>query len=134
MRRFAIVVSALAVALGCAGCGGSSGGGGTAAGSSTQATKAAPTSAAQDAAAQCQAQPWPRPLPDFRGQRLGATVVGAALCFDITAITAADGSDVMHDPKSMTLPWTITAQSPAAGTPVSSTTPVTLSVAQDKRN
>jgi hypothetical protein len=60
--------------------------------------------------------------------------VGSALCFDITAITTADGSDVMHDPASVTVSWTITDQTPAAGTPVSRTTPITLKVDRAQAN
>jgi hypothetical protein len=83
---------------------------------------------AQTAAQQCNSQTWPQKLPDFRGKALGDMVVGSALCFNITAITAPDGTDVMHDAAGMTKPWTVTSQSPAAGTSVTAKTPITLKV------
>jgi hypothetical protein len=127
MRRSVIAVTTLAAALACGACGGSDG-------STAAPSSAAPTSSdaaqgsAQTAAQQCQSQSWPQKMPDFRGKPLGDTVVGAALCYDITAITAADGTDVMHDATAMTKPWTVTAESPAAGTQVTAKTPVTLKV------
>ncbi|WP_280268221.1 PASTA domain-containing protein [Nocardia wallacei] len=123
MRRTAISVFTLTVALACAACGSSDDGqDAPAAGSSASAAPASP------AAKPCDQQTWPQPLPDFRGKQLGETVVGAGLCFAIGSITATDGRDVMNDPSSHTVPWTITEQTPAAGTAVSPDTPVTLKV------
>ncbi|MFF0497577.1 hypothetical protein ACFYU5_14295 [Nocardia aobensis] len=126
MRRIAFAASLLAVACTVGACGGSSD---DHAASATTTSAAAQSSSVAAAGAQdCAAQPWPRPLPDFRGKPLGQTVVGAALCFDITGITTADGRDVMHDPGAATTPWTVTAQQPTAGTPVAADTAVTLTV------
>jgi|GEM_PF-5919330 len=126
MRRTVIAVTTLAAALTCGACGGSNGS--TAAPNSAAASSDAAQGSAQTAAQQCQSQTWPQQMPDFRGKPLGDTVVGAALCYDITAITAADGTDVMHDATAMTKPWTVTAESPTAGTEVTAKTPVTLKV------
>ncbi|MCX4091805.1 PASTA domain-containing protein [Nocardia sp. alder85J] len=92
-------------------------------------SSATPTTTAVKAAVRCAAQGWPQPIPDFRGQPLAATVVGAGLCYAITGVATADGHDVMHDPRSFTTPWTITGQTPDPGTAVAANTPVTLTVA-----
>ncbi|MFJ1455643.1 PASTA domain-containing protein [Nocardia wallacei] len=126
MRRIAISVFTLTVALACGACGSSDGGQDTTAGGSTPATTS--SGAAQPAAKPCNEQSWPQAVPDFRGKQLGETVVGAGLCFAISSITAADGRDVMNDSSSHTTAWTITDQSPAAGTSVSADTPITLKV------
>ncbi|WP_147287892.1 PASTA domain-containing protein [Nocardia pseudobrasiliensis] len=89
---------------------------------------AAAASSAAGAADKCASAQWPQPLPDFRGKRLGETVVGVGLCYEITEVTGPDGNDVRQDPKALTTPWTITEQSPAPGTAVSASTPVTLKV------
>jgi hypothetical protein len=132
MRRTVITVSTVAVALACGACGSSGGSHDStaAAGSSTTAvsSSAAAPAPGQTAAQQCQSQAWPQRLPDFRGKPLGDTVVGAALCYDITSITAADGTDVMHNPAGMTKPWTVTGESPVPGTKVTAQTPITLKV------
>ncbi|MGF6888213.1 hypothetical protein ABIA39_006732 [Nocardia sp. GAS34] len=129
MRRTVIAVTTLAAALACGACGSSGGShGSTAAPSSAAASSAAAPSSAQSAGEQCGSQAWPQKLPDFRGKPLGDTVVGAALCYDITSITAADGTDVMHDAKAMTKPWTVTAETPAPGTSVTAQTPIVLKV------
>ncbi|GAB2697425.1 PASTA domain-containing protein [Nocardia thraciensis] len=123
MRRTAISVFTLTVALACAACGSSDDGkDAPAAGATTSAAPSAPK------AQPCDQQAWPQPLPDFRGKQLGETVVGAGLCFAIGSITSADGRDVMNDPASHTTAWTITDQTPAAGTAVQPDTPVTLKV------
>ncbi|MQY30596.1 hypothetical protein [Nocardia aurantia] len=98
----------------------------------TSSAAAAPT--AGNAAARCSSRGWPQPIPDFRGAPLATTVVGSGLCYDVTGVVTADGHDVMHDPASFTVPWTITGQAPDPGTTVSANTPVTLTVAQAPRN
>ncbi|MBF6328163.1 hypothetical protein [Nocardia transvalensis] len=90
---------------------------------------AAATTSVQMASRKCATQQWPQALPDLRGQRLAQVVVGSALCFDIVAVTATDGHDVMHDPKSFLIPWKVTDQSPEPGTSVTASTPVSLTVA-----
>jgi hypothetical protein len=128
MRRTVLAATALATALVCGACGSSGGSGSGAAPSSAAASSSAAPSSAQTAGQQCASQTWPQKLPDFRGKPLGDTVVGAALCYDITSITAPDGTDVMHDAKAMTKPWTVTEQTPAAGTSVTAKTPIVLKV------
>ncbi|WP_019926323.1 hypothetical protein [Nocardia sp. BMG111209] len=98
----------------------------------TSSAPAAPTTGT--VAARCGSQGWPQPIPDFRGAPLGTTVVGTGLCYDITGVVTADGHDVMHDPASFTVPWTITGQAPDPGTAVSANTPVTLTVTRAVRN
>lgn len=132
MRRIAMSVFTLSVALACGACGSSDSGQDTSAGGSSTATTSG--GAAQPAATPCNEQSWPQALPDFRGKQLGETVVGAGLCFAISSITAADGRDVMNDPSSHTTAWTITDQSPAAGTSVSADTPITLKVDAAQQN
>ena len=136
MRRIAITVSTLAAALACGACGSSGGADGSSAASASSAVSspAAAPSSAQTAAQQCASEKWPQPLPDFHGKPLGDMVVGAALCYNITAITAPDGTDVMHDAAGMTKPWTVSSQSPAAGTPVTAQTPITLKVTAAQHN
>lgn len=126
MRRFAITVATLVIALAAAGCGSSTGSHGTVA--SPAPSAANPQGKPPATAVKCQGQPWPQPLPDFTGQPLAKTVVGTGLCFDITAVNSTEGHDVMHDPASYTIAWTIVSQSPAPGTSVASDTPVTLTV------
>ncbi|OXR42503.1 hypothetical protein B7C42_05279 [Nocardia cerradoensis] len=126
MRRIAFAASLLTVVCTAGACGASSDD--HAASTATTSAAAQSSSVATAGGQDCGAQPWPRPLPDFSGKPLGQTVVGAALCFDITGITTADGRDVMHDPGAATTPWTVTAQQPAAGTPVAADTAVTLTV------
>ncbi|MBF6170760.1 PASTA domain-containing protein [Nocardia blacklockiae] len=126
MRRTAITVFTLAVALACGACGSSDSGSDTATGGSSSAP--ASRGPAQPASTPCNEQTWPQALPDFRGKPLGETVVGAGLCFAIGSITAADGRDVMNDAASHTTAWTITDQTPAPGTSVAADTPVTLKV------
>lgn len=128
MRRTVIAVTTLAAALACGACGSSGGSGGSTAVRSSVAASSAAPSAAESPGQQCGSLAWPQKLPDFRGKPLGDTVVGAALCYDITSITAADGTDVMHDAKAMTKPWTVTAQTPAPGTSVTAQTPIVLKV------
>ncbi|MCM6775317.1 hypothetical protein NDR87_16440 [Nocardia sp. CDC159] len=135
MRRTAIAVSLLVVAVAVGGCGGSDGSdGGHGQHPTTTATIPAAAAGGQTAAGKCESQQWPQPLPDFRGKRLADTVVGPALCYDITEVAAPDGSDVRQDPKALTTPWTITDQSPAPGTQVTGSTPVTLKVEAAQRN
>ncbi|MFF3573056.1 PASTA domain-containing protein [Nocardia jiangxiensis] len=136
MRRTAITVLTLAAALACGACGSSGGSDGSNAASASSAvtsSEAAPSSA-QSAAQQCSSQTWPQKLPDFHGKALGEMVVGAGLCYNITAITAPDGTDVMHDAAGMTKPWTVASQSPAAGTSVTAQTPITLKVTAAQHN
>ncbi|NKY85268.1 PASTA domain-containing protein [Nocardia veterana] len=123
MRRtaFAAVLLAASFAVGACGSADDSASG-------PSSSSAPVTTAASSASHDCGTQPWPRELPDFRGKPLGETVVGAALCFDVTAITTADGRDVMHDPAAATTPWTVTAQQPDPGASVAADTPVTLTV------
>jgi len=105
MRRTAITVLTLAAALACGACGSSGGSDGSNAASASSAVsspEAAPSSA-QTAAQQCSSQTWPQKLPDFHGKALGEMVVGAGLCYNITAITAPDGTDVMHDATALEL-------------------------------
>ena len=129
MRRTAISVFTLACVLASAACG--SAGDDS---SSEKPSSAAAPSGSGDAPGQpagqgeCTGQTWPQAIPDFRGTALGETVVGAGLCFGIGAVTSVDGRDVMNDPASHTIPWTITDQSPAPGTSVTAETPVTLTV------
>ncbi|MQY22110.1 hypothetical protein [Nocardia macrotermitis] len=127
MRRTAITVLTLAAALACGACG-SSGGEGAASTSAAASSSAAAPSSAQTAAQQCDTQTWPQKMPDFKGKVLGDLVVNSALCFNITAITGPDGTDVMHDAAGMTKPWTVASQTPAAGTSVTAKTPITLKV------
>ncbi|MBB5916439.1 hypothetical protein BJY24_005351 [Nocardia transvalensis] len=128
MRRIAVSVVTVAVALACGACGSSGDGQSTA---ESKPTSAAPggSGSAGPAAASCDKQTWPQPLPDFRGKPLAETVVGPGLCFAIGSITATDGRDVMNDMASHTTAWTISEQTPAAGTQVTADTPVTLTVA-----
>ncbi len=131
MRRTAIAGSMLVAVLCLAGCGGSGGHEGH---GSVNSTVGAASTPAASAAGKCASAQWPQPLPDFRGKRLGETVVGSALCYEITEVTGPDGSDVRQDPKALTTPWTITEQSPAPGTAVSASTPVTLKVEAAPQN
>ncbi|MFI5783478.1 hypothetical protein [Nocardia sp. NPDC051570] len=133
MRRTAIAISLLVTAASLAGCG-SSGGQESHSANGSATTSAAAAPGAAPAGGKCTTQQWPQPMPDLQGKPLGATVVGAALCYDITEVTAPDGSDVRQDPKALTTPWTITEQSPAPGTPVAATTPVTLKVEAAQHN
>ncbi|WP_051499226.1 hypothetical protein [Nocardia sp. BMG51109] len=151
MRRTAISVFTLAVALACASCGSSGNGDDSSAAGPSSAT--APSGSAQSGSAQsgsaqsgsaqsspapggsgqpggqaCNEQTWPQALPDFRSKALADTVVGPGLCFAIASVTSADGRDVMNDPASHTTPWTIADQTPAPGTSVTADTPVTLKV------
>ncbi|WP_227982201.1 PASTA domain-containing protein [Nocardia spumae] len=129
MRRTVFAATLIAAALAVGACGGSTDDHGSPAPSTSAVAQAGGAASNGPAAGQdCAAQPWPRPLPDFRGKRLGETVVGAGLCFAITSITAADGHDVMNDPTAATTPWTVSGQQPAAGTSVAADTPVTLTV------
>ncbi|MFF0494517.1 hypothetical protein ACFYTQ_36335 [Nocardia sp. NPDC004068] len=117
--------------LGVAGCGGSESHEGHSGHSSTVAATA---TSAPAAGGDCATTQWPQVMPDFRGKRLGETVVGAALCYDIAAVTAPDGSDVRQDPNAMTTPWVIAEQSPAPGASLTASTPVTFEVQAAPRN
>ncbi|WP_216900352.1 hypothetical protein [Nocardia alni] len=127
MRRTATTVLTLAAALACGACG-SHGATAPAPSSTTAPSTSAAAAPAQGGAQQCQTVSWPQRLPDFRGKSLGDTVVGPALCYDIAKITAADGTDVMHNPTAMTKSWTVTGESPAPGTQVTAETPIALKV------
>jgi hypothetical protein len=78
----------------------------------------------------CNAQAWPRPLPQVVGLVLGQATSGALICFDNVRALAPGGHDVMND-KGPTGPWRITAISPAGGTPVGKADQVTLELAPE---
>jgi hypothetical protein len=78
----------------------------------------------------CNAQTWPRPLPQVVGLIFSQATSGALICFDNVRAIATDGHDLMTD-KGPTGPWRISAISPASGTPVGRADPVTLQLAPE---
>lgn len=88
--------------------------------------KGAPTTSEQ----LCNAQAWPRPLPQVVGLVFSQATSGALICFDNVAAMAPDGHNVMSD-RGPTGPWRITATSPASGTPVGRADQVTLQLAPE---
>jgi hypothetical protein len=85
-----------------------------------------PTSDAQ----LCEAQSWPRPLPQVAGLDLAQASEGALTCFDGVRALAPDGHDAMSDKgPAADVFWTIKAINPPAGTRVGRSDIVTLSLA-----
>jgi hypothetical protein len=97
--------------------------------SSTTASTArpAPTTVAQ----LCDAQTWPRPIPDVAGQLLSQTIkVGALGCWADVRAVAPDGHDPINSPAGPgDGDYRITAVSPQPGTPVEHHDVVTVQLA-----
>jgi hypothetical protein len=78
---------------------------------------------------ECDAKKWPLPLPSAVGRKLDFLDVDPVLiCLNVAAATAPDGHDTMNDPDNRAYGWRITSMSPAPGTPVAETQPITLTV------
>jgi hypothetical protein len=67
----------------------------------------------------CDAQPWPRAIPNVIGRLLYQAKDGALGCYDNINAVAPDGHDPLNRPaKPAEKTYRITAVSPAAGTPI----------------
>ena len=76
----------------------------------------------------CDAQHWPRPVPNVNGQLMGQALDGSLFCFNFAKATAADGHDVLQDIVSRAPEYRITGVSPDAGKSVGRAEAVTVSV------
>jgi hypothetical protein len=74
----------------------------------------------------CDAQAWPRPVPQVVGVILNDADSGALACWDNVKAIAPDGHDLENGPESGT--YRITGVSPAPGTPIGRSDVVTLQV------
>ncbi|MEU4086800.1 hypothetical protein [Streptomyces aureus] len=94
--------------------------------SGSGAGTASPSAAAAGSIyARCQAQEWPRPMPDLEGRPfdpLGKDL----MCFNHIEAMAPDGHDVMGDPANGLDAWTVKSSDPGPGAKVRMTTPITL--------
>jgi hypothetical protein len=78
----------------------------------------------------CDAQKWPRRMPDVAGQLLSQTIeVGALGCWADTRAVAPDGHDPVNNPDRPEGDYRITAVSPPPGTPVGHHDVVTVQLA-----
>lgn len=78
---------------------------------------------------ECDAKPWPQPLPNTVGRTTDAFFFDSVLgCLNVAHIYAPDGHDVNNDPANQAHNWQITGTAPPAGTPVTEQTPITLIV------
>ncbi len=105
-----------------AACG--SGGGTTAASGAAAPSTASPTAVEESA---CNGQSWPHAVPPVVGMILTQAETRLS-CFNLAHATAPDGSDVFT--QALAGDWRITAVTPAAGTQVSRTDPITVRVEQ----
>lgn len=79
----------------------------------------------------CDAQAWPRPLPDVIGRLLYQAKDGALGCWDGVRAVAPDGHDPLHSPaQPAEKTYRIVAISPAVGTPTGRHDTVTVDVAE----
>lgn len=79
----------------------------------------------------CDAQTWPRLLPNVVGRLLYQAKDGALGCWDNIAGVAPDGHDPLHGPaQPAERAYRITAVSPASGTPVGRHDAVTVELAE----
>ncbi len=79
----------------------------------------------------CDAQTWPRPLPNVVGRLLYQAKDGALDCWDNVRGVAPDGHDPLHNPaKPAEKTYRIVAVSPAAGTPTGRHDAVTVELAE----
>lgn len=75
----------------------------------------------------CNAQTWPRPVPDVVGRPLyQAARDGALLCWDDVRAVAPDGHDPLNNPVSLEKNYRITAVTPAPGALIGRHEPVTV--------
>jgi hypothetical protein len=110
----------------------------------TTATPRAPTTATASAAGPaprsmaelCDAQTWPRAVPDVVGQHLSQTTnIGALACWDNIRGVAPDGHDPINNPaRPGDVGYRITALSPSPGTPVGRHDLVTVQLADADTN
>jgi hypothetical protein len=136
-RSILIALTVTAGIVAAAGCATTSSGPPTTASSpaptatTASATRPAPTSMAQ----LCDAQTWPRPMPDIVGQLLSQTTnVGALACWDNIRGVAPDGHDPINNPTRLgDVGYRITGVSPSPGTPVGRNDVVTVQLAHVDR-
>jgi hypothetical protein len=104
----------------------------TAAGFAGAMSHASPTMPTDHTVQQdCDAELWPLPLNNVVGESLDTIDYDPVLtCLDVAAATAPDGHNVMNDPANQADGWQITSMSPPAGTPVTETQTITLTVAR----
>jgi hypothetical protein len=77
----------------------------------------------------CDAQTWPRPVPEVVGHPLDQAYSGALACFRGTRGHAADGHNPLEHYSDYNVnPYRITAISPPSGSPVGANDPVTVEV------
>ncbi|MDT5044814.1 MAG: hypothetical protein QOG75_667 [Mycobacterium sp.] len=110
----------------------------------TTATPRAPTTATASAAGPaptsmaelCDAQTWPRAVPDVVGQHLSQTTnIGALACWDNIRGVAPDGHDPINNPaRPGDVGYRITALSPSPGAPVGRHDLVTVQLADADTN
>jgi hypothetical protein len=77
----------------------------------------------------CDAQTWPRALPNVIGQLLYQAKHGALGCYDNVKAVAPDGHDPLNHPARPKI-YRITAVSPAVGTPIGRHDTVTIELAE----
>lgn len=91
----------------------------------------APTTGPTTVAQLCDAQTWPRPVPQVVGRLLYQAKDGALECWDHLKAVAPDGHDPLHAPaRPAEKTYRITAVSPASGTPVGRHDVVTVELAE----
>jgi hypothetical protein len=95
------------------------------------AAGAAPTTVQEP----CDAQTWPRPVPDVIGDRLDRAQHGALACWDNIRAVAPDGHDPINNPNGPAdVAYRITAVSPRVDTPIGRHDVVTVQLAAVRQN
>ncbi|MGO9353649.1 MAG: hypothetical protein ACLP3C_23490 [Mycobacterium sp.] len=81
----------------------------------------------------CEAMNWPMPLPPMVGYGVDHIMNDSILiCFDNIVATAPDGHDVLTETgPNESGNWRVTSMSPAAGTLVMRSQPITMTVVRD---
>ena len=94
----------------------------------TNASPRSPTAGPTTLEQACDAESWPRAVPNVKGQLMDQAFDGSLFCFNFAKAAAPDGHDVLQDIVSRAPNYRVTSVSPPAGTLVRRATPVTVRV------